>query len=495
MERRLVARGVLPVVVALTMATTQAAHADQAAPTASAPASPSASAPATTGVPPFSGEARPDGPIPPSTELPPTLSLEDALRIFRRRGLDLLIADAATRNAEGAVKIAGAVPNPVVTGSVGNAFTYTTSAFSKSDCRANGAECSPWIYNIGVTDSAAIEDTLSGKRDLRLKVARNALAAAKMTRVDAERLIAFQMKSAYVQVASAARALKFAKDVATSQATTLKKAQDRYKGGAINEGDLQRIEVQKLEANQAADTAEYTLRSARVALAFILGVRGEVPEFDVDTKVLDYSVPAALRDATGVGLLRTAFDHRPDLVGLGYLRQQAEAQIQLVKRQKFPDVTVGANYSWGGFGGLSTNGPVGPQVLTFSLSAPIPVFYALQGEQRQAEAQRDTSSLQHAKATAQVVSDVSTGVAAFVAARQLVERMEGPRRDGGGLLQSARGAFEIIAERYEKGGASLTDYLDALRTYIATRNEYFGDLATYWTAVFQVEAAIAKDLQ
>jgi cobalt-zinc-cadmium efflux system outer membrane protein len=433
--------------------------------------------------------------IPSPTELPPTLSLEDALRIFRRRGLDLLIADAAARNVEGAVKIAGAVPNPIASASVGNSLTYTTSNYSKTNCLQNGAECTPWVYNVGVTDSAAIEDSLSGKRDLRQKVARNALAAAKMSRVDAERTIAFQVKAAYVQVAQAALLFKFAKDVSSTQATTLKKAQDRYKAGAINEGDLQRIEVQRLEASQAVDSAEYTLRAARVALAFLLGVRGEVPDFDVDTKILDYSVPSGLRDATAVGLLRTAFERRPDLVGIGYLRQQAEAQIELVKRQRFPDITVGANYQWGGFGGLSTNGPVGPQILTFSLSAPIPVFYNLEGERRQAEAQHDTNQLQHAKVTAQVVSDVSTGFAAFVTAKRLVERMEGPRRDGGGLLQSARGAFEIVATQYEKGGASLTDYLDALRTYIATRTEYFADLANYWTAIYQVEAAVAKELQ
>ena len=34
------------------------------------------------------------------------------------------------------------------------------------------------IYNVALSDSAAIEDTISGKKDLRLKVARNALAAA-----------------------------------------------------------------------------------------------------------------------------------------------------------------------------------------------------------------------------------------------------------------------------------------------------------------------------
>jgi cobalt-zinc-cadmium efflux system outer membrane protein len=220
-----------------------------------------------------------------------------------------------------------------------------------------------------------------------------------------------------------------------------------------------------------------------------------VPDFDVDTTVLDYSTPGSLRDMTSAGLLRTAFAQRPDLAGLGYLKQQSEAQVHLVQRQRFPDIQLGATYAWGSFGGTSTNSPIQGNALTFSLSAPIPVFYGLQGELRQAQSQYDAALLQEAKITAQVASDVENAAAAVATARKQVERMEGPRRDGGGLLQSARGAFEIVATQYERGAASLTDYLDALRTYIATKNEYFGDLANYWTAVFQLEAAIAKDLR
>src|SRR5260370_42701157 len=38
------------------------------------------------------GKALADGVVPPATELPSTLALDDALRIFHSRGLDLLIA-------------------------------------------------------------------------------------------------------------------------------------------------------------------------------------------------------------------------------------------------------------------------------------------------------------------------------------------------------------------------------------------------------------------
>jgi cobalt-zinc-cadmium efflux system outer membrane protein len=444
------------------------------------------------------GVAHADGVVPSSTEIPQTLSIDDALHIFRSRGLELLIADANVKMAEGQVKMAGASPNPVVTGSVGEALTYSTTNFSTQNCLTNGAVCNPWIYNIGLSDSAALEDTISGKKDLRLKVARNALAAAKLSRVDAERTLTFQVRAAYLQVAQATLGVKFAKEVADSNVTLLEKVRVWLSAGksGITDADVARMETQKSESDQSVDLATQNLRQARVALAFLLGVRGEVPEFDVDTHVLDYRVPAGLGDATEVGLLRSAFSHRPDLVAAGYSVYSAEAELALIKRQKFPDVSVGVNYAWGGFGGLSTNGPVGPQTLTFSLSAPIPVFYNLSGETRQAEAQLDANHLQHAMTTKQVVSDVDTAYAAYTATQSLVNRMERGEVEAKvrPILQSAKTALDITRLQWERGAASLTDFLLAWQTYIATKVEYYGVLTNYWTSVYQLEAAVGTEL-
>jgi cobalt-zinc-cadmium efflux system outer membrane protein len=433
--------------------------------------------------------------VPPAAELPPVLTLDETLRIWRAHGLDVLLAEAAVKSSEGAVLVAGAVQNPVATATVANAFTYSWTKAGTFDCNSFGAVCTPWGYSFGLNDSAAIEDTLSGKRDLRLKVARNALAAAKLSRADATRTIGFQVKSAYFQVAQAQLAHQFAKEVATSQATTLRKFQERFKAGAISAGDLQRIEVTKLEADQAVDGALSTLRQARAALAFLLGVRGAVPDFDVDSKALDYAPSAQLRGLPPLTLVHTAFERRPDLLASAYARASADWQLQLVRRQKFPDINLGLTYQWGGTAGWSVDLAIIGPMLTLSASAPLPVFYQLQGEELAAEAQRETAALQQAKNTAQVASDVATASAALDAATKLVERMEGPRRADGGLLESAKGAFEVVAAQYDKGAASLTDYLDALRTYIATKNEYIGDLASYWTSLYQLEAATGKDLR
>jgi outer membrane protein, heavy metal efflux system len=461
------------------------------------------------------GTARAEGPVPPSTEIPQTLTLDEALRIFRKRGLELLISDANVLSTEGAVKIAGAVPNPTISSTWGKAFTYTGNdpscgwgggaGYGPSTTVGTGnyAKCGPWAWNVTVSDGAAIEDSLSGKRDLRLRVARNALAAAKLSRVDAERTLTFQVESAYLQVAQAVLNVKFAGDVADSNVTLLEKVRIWLAQGksGITDADVARMETQKSESDQALDTARQTLRQARVALAFLVGVRGEVPDFDVDTHVLDYSLPSPLHDATEVGLLRMAFGHRPDLIAAGYNVYSAEAQLALVRRQKFPDITASLGYTSGGlgsaqYGGSGTNAPSAEPTLIFGLSAPLPVFYQLQGETKQAEATLDTNALQHAMTTKQVVSDVDTAYAAFVATQKLVNRMEKGEAESKvrSIRESAKVALDITRLQWERGAASLTDFLLALQTYIATKVEYYGDLTNYWTAVYQLEEAVATEL-
>jgi cobalt-zinc-cadmium efflux system outer membrane protein len=424
-------------------------------------------------------EARAQAVVPPPTDLPDTLSLEQALSIFRAKGLDLLIAEAAVKTVEGQAGIAGAVPNPIVSGSWGKVIGYNPN--NVPDCDG----CSSTYWAVGLSDNAAIEDSISGKRTLRVKVARNALAAAKLSRVDAERTIAFQVRAAYLQVAQGVLGYRFAKEVADTNARTLSLFQTRFRSGAINEGDLARIETQKLEADQAFDQALQTMRQARVSLAFLIGVRGQVPDFDVDTKVLTFAQPQWLADATETSLMRAAFERRPDLAAFGYQKASAEEQIALSKRQRFPDITLGVNYSQLGTG----QNALSPPQISVGVSLPIPILYQMQGEVRQAEALYDTSSLQQAKATAQIVNDVATGYSGYATAQKLVQRME-----AGGLLKSAKTARDITRLQYEKGAASLTDFLDAQRTYIATNVEYFGDLTNYWTAVFQLEEAVGAEL-
>ncbi len=232
-----------------------------------------------------------------------------------------------------------------------------------------------------------------GKRDLRLKVARNALAAAKMSRVDAERTLVFQVKSAYAQVAQAALGVQVREGRRRVERHDAEEVPGSVPDRGHQRGGPRAHRDPEVRVRPGAHAGRPGAAAGTGRARLPIGVRGEVPDFDVDTKVLDFTrAERRCREADRDGLLRMAFDHRPTCSPRLPDDRRRRLQVALTKRQKFPDITLGANYAWGGFGGLSTNGPIGPgRPLTFGLSAPLPVFYQLQGELRQAEAQVDAN--------------------------------------------------------------------------------------------------------
>jgi cobalt-zinc-cadmium efflux system outer membrane protein len=348
--------------------------------------------------------------------------------------------------------------------------------------------CQGWGFTAGLTDNAAlIGDTIAGKRSARVSVARAALAAAKMQRADAARVLEFEVKQLYVNVALAKSMLDFARDVAASSAKTLELTQRRYGGvgRAIDEGELARIETTKYAADNAFDRASQALRQAQIDLGFILGIRGNVPEFEVGGEFAKFAVPTRLASVSPDGLRREAYDHRADLKALGYQKERASNSIELAKRNRFPDIALQAQYSQVG----TTSSAVQPPTLFFGISTPLPLFYQQQGEIRRAEADLMTQSVARTKLEAQVVNDVEAAYNNFVTTRKVMERYEAQ------YLERARVAREITRAQYELGKAPLMDFLDAQRTFIATNIDYLQTLTNYWTAVFQLEQAVGMELR
>jgi cobalt-zinc-cadmium efflux system outer membrane protein len=432
------------------------------------------------------GLAHAQPPAPPPVTLPERLTMEDALRIFRQRGLDLLIAEAAVQSAEGDLRSAAAIINPQLGFTYSHVFTYQPNDPS---CVQNAATCSVDGFGLDLNDQAAISDILSGKRKLRLKVAGAALAAARMARADAQRTLEFQVKQTYIGAVLARDALDFALEVQKGMTQTYDLMHLRYQAGAISEADEAKVETAKLEADQAVDTAAQALRVAKLSLAFLLGVRAAVPDFHVDQDLPTYQVPNKLLAATRESMLQEAFDHRPDLKGQRFQQDRAVESLRLAKRLRFPDIALDLNFQQIGAGGIGTNAPLTPPQLGVGLSAPIPVFYLQQGEIKKAEADLKTQTVQHAKVEAQVVNDVETAWTNLVSSRKLVERMQAR------LLDRAKRARDLIELQYKKGAASLLEFLDAQRTWIANNEEYLQDLTNYWTALFQLEQAVGMDLR
>ncbi len=423
--------------------------------------------------------------VPASPDLGPELQLDRALMLLDAHGLDLLIAEATVASAQGDVEAAGAIPNPSLSATYGRSFTYghcTDSAGAPTPCQLLPE---PQL-GVGLSDQGAILDGLSGKRGLRISTARAALAAARFSRDDARRTLRGQVKQAFLQMVLAQEALRFSRDVAAAAARSDDLTRARYDAGAISEADLARVDVMRLEAEQSVDQAEQGLRDARAALAFLLGVRGPVPDFvAAGPELLHAQSPTSLATATADELLTRARAHRPDLQAAEHQQERAHSGLALAERQRFPDVSLSINYAQQG----TTNSAISPPTVTAGISFPLPLFYRQQGEIAKARADVDTQDAAIAKTEAQLTSDVETAWADYQVAGRLVQRMET------GLIDRARRARDLVNVQYQKGAASLLDDLDAQRTYIATTLEHLQDLSLYWGAVFRLEQAVGEDLR
>ena len=403
------------------------------------------------------------------------LTLDEALRIFRSSGFDLLIADAAVAAARADEQIAGAVPNPSLALARG-----TSSTYDRSLC----AGCSNRSVSAGLTD-LAISDIASGRRRLRQAVARAALGISTRSRADVERTLEFTMKQQLLQSELAKRALDNARQAQLLAAGTLDLAQKRYKAGAVSEADVARADVQKLEADQAVDNGQQTLAQSKAQLAFLLGMPTALPDdVDVADELTRVAISTRLARASPQELQREALQHRPDLGAAQLQVTRARSSVELAHRLRLPDFSPSLQFAQEGRG----QSAIQPPTVTLGVSAGLPLFYRYRGEIAKAEADLHAQEIARRKLEAQVTADVTASFAAFESAKQRATRMEEH------LLPQAARARDLVRLQYEKGAASLFEFLDAQRTYLAAQNEYLQTLSDYWTAVFQLELATGMEL-
>lgn len=401
-----------------------------------------------------------------------TLSLADAVAQARSRGFDVLLASAGVRGAEAEVRVAGQPPNPAL----------TAGPSRRVDC-FSGSCPSPWGVFATLSDQGLIEGAITRKRRLREDVAQRALEAARYGRTNAERVVVAHTKVQYVQTAAAQARLGLTREVAASLEKSVAVNRVRYPR-VIDEGQLARVEQEAMRAEQEVDRALRELRQEQIDLVMLLGSSGPIPELVVDRGVLDFRVPETLASIDKTALLRVALESRADRKQAVAVVAQAEAAITLAERSRFPDVSLLVQYQQLGSG---DNAPQ-PPTLSVGVGLPLPLFYRQQGEISRAAAERDAALVTRRRLEAVVAADIESAVNTFATARRIVERYESA------LLERAKRALDITQVQFTAGSATLTDLLDAQRSWVQVNSGYYAELVSYWTAVFLLEQAIGKEL-
>lgn len=389
------------------------------------------------------------------------LSLDEAIGLFLRQNLDLLIAKFGIESRKGQEITARLFPNPV-------ALIGTQSSYTQGQTLSNSGALFGQIQQLF---------ELAGKRGYRMESAGFGTQSAEADFENAVRQLSFTVKDAYYRIQLAQRRLALAEENRDRFSRILEINTIRFRKGYIAEVDLIRIRLQFIDFQSQVIQSLQESETARADLRQLLRL-SPATQMELTTD-LDYK-----RLDPDIGRLRTvAMEARPDVRAKRLQFSQREADLKLAKAYRTPDVTIGAGYSIQG-----PQGPDNPQMWAFNLGLPLPLFNRNQGGIMQAEVGVQTAEADLGKTLNQVENQVDTAYRNLIQSRRLVEAYLG------GVLDDARSTLTIVERAYERGGATILDLLDAARTSRTIQQNYIEALFNYQRNVIQLESAVGQEI-
>lgn len=312
------------------------------------------------------------------------------------------------------------------------------------------------------------------KRELRLESQQKATTVAESQYADQERTLMFNLRTAFVQVLQAKAVLDLAKENLAQYDHVLEVNRARKTAGDIAQVDLDRLELQRVQFETDLQTADVNLRTAKIQLIALLNERTPIDQFDV-TGTFDFNdQPPALAD-----LRRTALETRPDLKAAIESIDKAQTDHKLAIANGSTDPTLGVDFG--------RNPPL-INYLGVSVSIPLRIFDRNQGEKARTQLDITRNERLRDATEAQVYSDVDSAYATLNNTVTLLRPYKNK------YLQIATNVRTTINYAYQRGGASLLDFLQAQQDYRAVHVAYLNLIGSYLTAAGQLNMAVGREV-
>jgi cobalt-zinc-cadmium efflux system outer membrane protein len=289
----------------------------------------------------------------------------------------------------------------------------------------------------------------------------------------------FGLRSAFVETLEAKAVLDLAKADMEYYDKIIDISKARYADGELAQIDLDRIELLRVQYESEIQTAIVNLRTAKIALLQLLDDRTPVDQFDV-TGPFDFS--SDLKPLTDFE--QAALDARPDLRAAVQAIEQAKTNHKLAIANGSADPTFGAWYTYNS----SNNNPNATQTLGLSVEVPLRIFDKNQGEKQRTLIDIDRNQQLSDAARAQVYSDVDS---AYEEVRSNIALLV-PYRDK--YRDQATRVRDTVTYAYQRGGASLMDFLNAQSDYRVVQLAYLQLVGSYLTSASQLNFAVGREV-
>jgi len=312
------------------------------------------------------------------------------------------------------------------------------------------------------------------KRDLRLESAKKATAISQSAHEDLERTMLFTLRTGFVNLLQAKAVLDIARQNLEYYNKTIEVSRSRYAAGDMAKVDLVRIELQLAQYQSDLVNAQVNVRTAKIALLTLLNDRTPVDRFDV-TGIYDFKDTLLPLEE----YRQVAMETRPDLKAAVQAMDKAKTDNRLAVANGTSDPTWGFD--------IGRNPPL-PSYVGLSVNLPLRIFDKNQGEKLRTRLEIDRTDKLRLAAEAQILSDVDSAYATVASTVELLK----PYRET--YLKQATEVREIVTFSYQRGGASLLDFLDAQKEYRDTQLNYLNLIGSYLMASGQLNLAVGREV-
>jgi cobalt-zinc-cadmium efflux system outer membrane protein len=389
-------------------------------------------------------------------QTPPRITLEQAIQLAIQHNHALKAARTQIQQSQAQEVTAAIRPNPLI--SANSLFIPFTAATAE-----NINTISEFDLGFGYTFERG------QKRKRRIEAARDQTTVTESQVADAERMLAFNVSQQFINALLAKANVDLATQDLDSFQQTVNIGEAQYKAGQISEGDFLKIKLQLLQFQNDKSAAQLAQVQALAALRQLLGYESVPANYELEGQLTYQPLNTSLMDLEAKALVS-----RPDL-------RAAEQGVTAAKSQNRLAIANGkrdfnGTFQYSHLSGLNTGD------LLFSME--LPIFDRNQGEiarTRYAITQSDETA-QEAKET--VLTDVRSAYESLATNQQIVQLYLN------GYLKQAQDSRDISAYAYQRGAASLLDFLDAERSYRASQLGYRQALAAYMVALEQLRQAV-----
>jgi cobalt-zinc-cadmium efflux system outer membrane protein len=317
------------------------------------------------------------------------------------------------------------------------------------------------------------------KRELRLESAQQSTQIAISQHRDLDRTLLFTLRAAFVQTLQAKAVLDLTYQQLDYYDHIIKISRARFASGDLAQIDLDRVELLRVQYESDLQTAEVSLRTAKIQLLQLMNDRTPLDQFDVRGP-FDFIDQLQPLDT----FHQIALDNRPDLKAALESVQQAETNHKLAIANGSTDPTFSGWYTYN----PSFNNPYAHQTIGASISIPLRIFDRNQGEKERTQLDIGRNQQVVDATRALVFSDIDSAYTQLNSSITLLRPYKAT------YLAQALRVRETVTYAWQHGGASLMDFLNAQSDYRIVQLSYAQLIGSYLTAAGQLNLAVGREV-